>query len=84
MLADFAVGGQRFGKHKHRGFRKLVLANVVRRQCGRRVFCDLLIVDADYFDISRRTITFSVANACSTPAANGSAAMITASGRSSA
>ena len=22
MLADFAVGGQRFGKHKHRGFRK--------------------------------------------------------------
>ena len=53
MLADFAVGGQRFGKHKHRGFRKLVLANVVRRQCGRRVFCDLLIVDADYFDISR-------------------------------
>ena len=53
MLADFAVGGQRFGKHKHRGFRKLVLANVVRRQCGRRVFCDLLIVDADHFDISR-------------------------------
>ena len=34
--------------------------------------------------ISRGTITFSVANACSTPAANGSAATITASGRSSA
>ena len=31
MLADFAVGGQCFGKHEYCGFRKFVLADVVRR-----------------------------------------------------
>lgn len=51
MLADRAIRGQCFGKHERCGFREFVLANVVRRQCGRCVFRDLLIVDADYFDI---------------------------------
>ena len=31
MLADFSVGGQCFGKHEYCGFRKFVLADVVRR-----------------------------------------------------
>ena len=31
MLADFAVDGQCFGKHEYCGFRKFVLADVVRR-----------------------------------------------------